>query len=90
VKLDVRKATVNELVTAYAEAAGVHGKAAVAGDYKRANARADEIASIYRELRNRGREAQLSLLPLLEHPDIDVRGWAAAHALEFSPADGSE
>jgi hypothetical protein len=46
VKLAVRKATVNELVTAYAEAAGVHGKAAVVGDYKKANARAEEIASI--------------------------------------------
>ena len=28
------------------------------------------------------------LLALLDHPDTSVRAWAAAHALEFAPAEG--
>jgi hypothetical protein len=86
--LDVKIATIDELVAAYATAAGVHGNAVVVGDYKKANPAADQIAAIYRELRDRGRNAQLSVLPLLKDPDAGVRAWAAAHALEFSPTDG--
>jgi len=29
-----------------------------------------------------------ALLPLLQHPDLGVRAWAAAHALEFAAAEG--
>jgi hypothetical protein len=42
----------------------------------------------YRELRNRGREAQLSLLPFVGTSDIDARAWVATHALGFSPTYG--
>jgi hypothetical protein len=50
-----------------------------------ANRHATTIIEIARELRRRGPEAQVKLLPLLEHPHSDVRVWAAGHALAFAP-----
>jgi hypothetical protein len=72
----------DELVARYAEAAKVHGEATVTGSHT-ANKEADFIAAAYRELRRRGSES--ALLALLESEDGSVRGWAAAHALEFAP-----
>lgn len=81
----VEQATTDELVGRYAEAAHRHGEAtAEAG--RPANADADEIAAIYRELRRRDR--QRILLPLLDSQDAGVRAWAGAHALEFAPDEG--
>jgi hypothetical protein len=54
-----------------------------------ANAAAEELSTIYRELRSRGREAVESLLPLLKHPNASVRCWAAAHTLEFAPEEAT-
>ncbi len=76
------------LVIAYEGAALAHAQAASALDVDGANTHADEIAAIYSELRRRGREAQRRLLPLLAHANANVRGWAAAHALEFEPTRG--
>jgi len=70
-------------VTKYAAAAALHGKATHEGDSDLANRSYEELASIYRSLRERGERDRL--LPLLEHADPAVRGWAAAHALEFAP-----
>ena len=77
--------SVQEIVDVYVAAAAKHGRATEAGDYTAANAAHDVIAPGYRELRSRGIEAQRALLPLLEHPDPGVSGWAAAHGLEFAP-----
>lgn len=77
-----------QLVSAYREAATQHGDAIARGDHKVANKAADRIASIYAELRQRGPEAQYQLIPLLVDPTPQVRGWAAAHALEFAPVKG--
>ena len=44
------------------------------------------IASVYRELRRRG--AQSSLLVLLDSSEPGMRCWAAAHAMDFAPAEG--
>lgn len=71
------------LVTEYALAAAAHGEATRAGDSARSNRSYNELAAIYRSLRERGEREQL--LPLLESDDPAVRSWAAAHALEFSP-----
>lgn len=81
-------ATVKELVSTYAEAAGAHGRASAEGDYETANAQHDRLAGAYRELRTLGQEAQGAVLALLDHRDPAVRSWAATHALEFSPMDG--
>jgi hypothetical protein len=76
------------LVKRYADAARRHGEATEIGDHSAANAAHDVISSTYRELRNRGVDAQRALLPLLKDPSVGVRLWAASHALEFSPDDG--
>jgi hypothetical protein len=44
-----------------------------------------ELAGIYRELREHGSAALEQMLPLLQDQDASVRGWAAAHALQFAP-----
>lgn len=80
--------TIDSLLRLYAEAAAAHGKASSHGDFNTANQQHDIVATVYRELRTRGRDSQLALLPLFKHADAHVRGWAAAHALEFAPAEG--
>lgn len=67
----------------YTEAAIAHGLATNTGDSRSANAAHDRIASIYRALRAEGERERL--LPLLDHRELSVRCWAAAHALEFAP-----
>lgn len=73
------------LLLEYEEAARRHGEAAAAFDSDSANQAHDVVAAVYRELRRRGRSAQLGLLPLLASQSLDVRLWAASHALEFEP-----
>jgi hypothetical protein len=85
---DWTSATVDALVTAYAQAAAEQGHYSEAGDHKRANRRTATIAAIYRELRGRSDDAKEALRPLLYDANEHVRLWAAAHALDFSPSDG--
>jgi hypothetical protein len=73
-------------VSAYVEASAAHGRATVEGDSKSANDAHDRLAAVYRELRDEGQRERL--LPLLNHADVAVRAWAAAHALEFAPDQG--
>jgi hypothetical protein len=84
----LHEATVEELLSIYAKAAAAQGRASSDGDDKAANAQYDVLSAAYQELRRRGSETQRALLGLLEHPDPAVQLWAAADALEFSPADG--
>ena len=86
-KSDFTGADLRTLVRVYRESSVVHGEASFNGDYKTANRNARIIINIYGELRRRGREAQNSLLPLLNDEDLNVRAMAAAHALEFAPAE---
>ena len=87
-KTDFKGADLPTLVKQYREAAVAHDKASFNGEYKIANRYARTIINIYRELRRRGREAQNSILPLLNDEDLNVRAWAGAHALEFAPEQG--
>src|SRR5687767_10244301 len=80
--------TIDSLVLLYSEAAAAHGKESDKADPDIGNQQADIIATVYSELRRRGRDAQLALLPLLKHTDPHVRGWTGAHALEFASAEG--
>ena len=73
-------------IRAYAEAAALHGRATVVGDSKTANLAHDRLAAVYRELRDQGQRQRL--MPLLDHVDVAVRTWAAAHALEFAADHG--
>lgn len=87
-KRQIKKASLDDLLAAYEDAARTHGAATESGDYKAGNKAADLVAAIYSELRNRGEDAQRTLLPFLRNNDLGVRGWAAAHALEFAPSEG--
>jgi hypothetical protein len=82
--VDAEQAT-DSLVTRYAEAASRHGEVTLAGTETRIED-ADEIASVYAELRRR--DGRSALLPLLDADEPGVRVWAAAHALEFAPDKG--
>jgi hypothetical protein len=77
-----------ELVRLYEKAALDQRQATDLGRSKVGNKAHDTLAAVYRELRRRGPEAQSLLLPLLNSPEQGVRGWAAAHALEFAPEQG--
>lgn len=85
---NIKSATVEELFKQYKNAASMHGEGRKQGDLKVTNRAADTVASVYRELRRRGGDVRQAILPLLlsDHPSI--RGWAAAHALEFAPEQG--
>ena len=85
---EVRTAELHELVAAYRDAARTHGERLESGSVRKCNRAADLLAAIYAELRFRGIEAQRALLALLTDPAPGVRGWAAAHALEFAPDVG--
>ena len=85
---EVETAELQKLVSMYQSAAMAHGLATEAGDHATANRSYDTIAFVCRELRRRGRDAQLELLGLLNERDPYVRMWAATHALEFAPEAG--
>ena len=80
--------TIESLVQAYTIAAAKHGQTADDPNPETSNQQAEVIEGVYHELRERGREAQLHLLDLLDHSNPDVRLWAASHALEFAPDQG--
>lgn len=75
----------DELIRLYEKAAAEHSQANRRGDFKAGNPAADRVAAIYKVIRSRGLDHQRMLLPLLLSSDKGVRGWAAAHALEFEP-----
>lgn len=83
-----KKASIDELVRAYAEAAEAAGRARKVGDYKTNNRNVDIIIKIRAELRLRGQEALLALLPLLDHEYSAVRSAAAVDLLEVAPEQG--
>lgn len=87
-EMEFRAVTLEELIAAYETAAVLHGDAFAKGDLRTSNRAADKVAAIYRELRQRGDGARMALLPLLLASHSWVRGWAAAHALEFAPEMG--
>lgn len=86
--LDLSAASTDELVDAYRAAAELHGAHSIDGDYESANHQAELVAAVYRELRDRGLQAQRALLRLVDDPNESVRSWAGAHALEFAPESG--
>lgn len=78
----LKKALNAELVEEYEKAATEQRRAS---DHRLANQQWAILAACYRELRERGLEAQRCLLPLLKTSDDGVRLWVAAHATEFEP-----
>jgi len=78
--------TLESLIEKYRDAARRHGSGKTV---RTVNKAADEIATIHRELRERGSAALARLLPLLKDDDSSVRTWAAAHALTFAPTEAA-
>lgn len=87
-ELAYERYSTQELIALYERAASEHGLSITRRNFRAGNPAADKIAAIYREIRNRGVEHQRMLLPLLLNTDIGVRGWTAAHALEFEARQG--
>jgi hypothetical protein len=84
------KRPTEDLVSAFASAASERGEFLASSDPKRANAKFDQMAKLYGELRRRGLTAQRQLLPLLKSLDANVRLQAAAYALDFEPSEGEK
>ena len=84
-RFNLQQADVDALLKEYADAALLHRTASREGKHKSANQAYDRIAAVIRELTERGPRAKDELLRLLDDERIEVRGWAAAHALEFEP-----
>lgn len=87
-KIAIKDQTDEALIETYRSAASAQGRASSSGDYRAANRAHDVLASAYRTLRARGPDSQAKLLQLIRDPDVGVRTWVAAHALEFSPEMG--
>jgi hypothetical protein len=82
------KRTTENLVADFAKAASQHGQFMASCDPKRANAKFDQMAKLYGELRRRGLQAQRQLLPLFESDNPHIRFHAATYALDFEPEQG--
>ena len=75
-----------KLMAAYTNAATRYGHALSRCDSKEANRQADRLSKLHLALRSRPHDSRVAfLLPLLNHIQIGVRLWAAAHVLEFAP-----
>ena len=64
----------------YENAARLHAKASVDGDYRTANKQALILRGIFRDI-EKGKIVNTILLELLEKEDISIKVWAAAHLL---------
>lgn len=88
-RFDVERADLDSLLAEYADAAVTHRRASREGKHQMANPAYKRLSAVVRELRTRGHAGQDAFLRLLGFPRIEVRGWAAAHALEFAPERAS-
>ena len=79
------KRTTEDLVSTFAKTASEHGEFMAACDPRRANAKFDQMAKLYGELRHRGLDAQRQLLPLLDSDNPHIRFHVATYALDFEP-----
>lgn len=84
--MNFKKASVEELIQEYEQAARDYERALKDANSRRANRAHDRILDAYRELR--GRAATSRLLQLLGSDSDNVRGSVAVHALEFAPEQG--
>lgn len=86
--VNLRKAKIDTLIAEYILKADAWMAALEAADSRTANKASDRVQAVYRELIQRGEDARMKLLDLLEHNNPRVRLWAASHALRFHPKEG--
>jgi hypothetical protein len=80
----MRDPTVVELVEQYREAAAESSSSMRTIDPQKANRAHDRLHQIYKILRQ-SPEGRQAIAALLDDPNPEVRCWAAAHSLEWSP-----
>jgi hypothetical protein len=73
----------DNLITAYRNAAVGHGAAILAGDSKAANRYHAELATSLNELKGDHAKSPLLLMELLDDPNDSVAAWAATHLIRF-------
>lgn len=79
------KVETQKLVEMLASAASDRGLALRAAEPRSANTLYKLMVTLYKEIKDRGLEAQRQILPLLRHENPNVRASAAYFALEFDP-----
>ena len=77
--------TTDQLVTRFAEIGIAQDQAELMGEIGKFNNLYRQMDATEKELRRRGREARLALLPLYDHPNMQVRLNAAKRTLGIVP-----
>ncbi|MBZ4375820.1 DUF2019 domain-containing protein [Corallococcus sp. AS-1-6] len=84
---DLKVLGTEELIARFREVSARHGRLLNARDTRAANKDYLLAASVRKELRNRGPDAEKGLLGLLTDPEPGTRYWAATAALRFAPSE---
>ena len=84
-KQPLSKLTVAQLADRFAELGLEQYEAHEEDDIPRVNRLYRKMDAIDEELRARGREARLALVPLFDHPNVQVRMQAARFAFALAP-----
>lgn len=71
----------DNILKTYIEASIIHGKATNEGKHREANKQYSKLSKIYKTLKNDSVLAESILTELLNHENLFVKAWAAAHAL---------
>jgi hypothetical protein len=83
----LKQMSVPELITRFVEIAMQQDNAAFEFDHKRYNKLYDKMDDIDNELRARGPAARRALMPLYEHPNLQVQIKAAKRTLAVAPVE---
>lgn len=81
-----RSAPLEELASAFKEAAREHGRATEAGDHRKTRMLYKQIAALSKEIKARGEEGAGALVELLGDENVSVRLWAAGDVLFIEPS----
>lgn len=84
-RTDLRDLAVADLVERFAALGIEEGKAI--DDNDRYNRLFDEMSAVQKELKSRPGDQRRALLPLFDHPDIQVRLMAAQYTLAVAPKE---
>ena len=84
-RLDLKSATVDQLVARFVEIAVAHGQALFGGDVSEANRLYDPLQAVVSALKSRDGDQRRALVPLFQHPDFHVRVKAAKATFALEP-----
>jgi len=85
--LNLTQLSTDTLISRFSDIAKERGAAVLDLNSRRANIFYDQMLAIDNELRARGREVRLRLVPLLRDPDRFVRFYAAEKLLGLVPSE---